>query len=71
MVIPQALRAALGLVGGEELEIVARDGRLEIEPVAAVMRVEEQDGRPVIVAGSEMPLLTTADVRAVLDQLRR
>ena len=45
VVIPKALRDALGLSAGQPLEIDERDGRLEIVPAATPMRlVDEGDG---------------------------
>jgi AbrB family looped-hinge helix DNA binding protein len=46
VVIPKALRDALGLAAGRPLEISEQDGRLEIVPAATPMRlVDEGDGR--------------------------
>jgi AbrB family looped-hinge helix DNA binding protein len=40
LVVPKALRDALGLYGGEELDARAGNGRLEIEPVPTPMHLE-------------------------------
>ena len=45
VVVPKALRDALGLTAGQVLEIAERDGRLEIVPAPTPMRlVDEGDG---------------------------
>jgi AbrB family looped-hinge helix DNA binding protein len=45
VVIPKALRDALCLTVGQSLEIMMRDGRLELAPTPAPMRlVDEGDG---------------------------
>lgn len=41
LVVPKALRDALGFREGEELELSARDGRLEAEVVPARIHLEE------------------------------
>jgi AbrB family looped-hinge helix DNA binding protein len=71
VVIPKPVRDELGLRGGEQLEVVARDGRIEIEPSGADVRLAERDGRAVIEADQEMPSLTAENVRAILERLRR
>jgi AbrB family looped-hinge helix DNA binding protein len=71
VVIPKPVRDELGLRGGEQLDVVVRDGRIEIEPSSAGMRLAERDGRAVIEADREMPALTLEDVRAILERLRR
>jgi len=72
LIVPKSLRDALGLRGGEELEISARgDGRLELELPATPMRLVRRDGRAVAVADREMPVLTQAAVRETLERVRR
>jgi AbrB family looped-hinge helix DNA binding protein len=49
IVIPKALRDALGLTAGQPLEIDERDGRLEIVPATTPMRLmDEGDGGRVL-----------------------
>jgi len=70
IVIPKALRDALGLTAGQPLEIDERDGRLEIVPAATPMRlVDEGDG--VAAAADDMPVLTADMVRDTLERVRR
>jgi AbrB family looped-hinge helix DNA binding protein len=71
VVIPKPLRDEAGFTAGTEVEIVLRDGRIEIEPATLPMRLVERDGSVVIDAGVELPLLTDDDVRDLLDHVRR
>ena len=71
IVVPKRLRDELRLEAGQALEIAARDGRLEIEPQATPMHLERHGGRLVAVPDKPLPVLTAADVRETLEQLRR
>jgi AbrB family looped-hinge helix DNA binding protein len=72
IVVPKPLRDALGLTGGEELEInVREDGRLELEVPATPMRLERRAHGVVAVADREMPRLTQTTVRETLERIRR
>ncbi len=71
VVIPKAMRQAIGLDGGGSVEVTVRDGRIEIEPTSVPMQVVKIDGFPVIQPESELPPLTAEMVRATLDQVRR
>lgn len=71
IVVPKPMRDELGLAGGEEVEIVLADGRIEIEPVKTHIRLERKRGRLVGVSDREMPILTAEQVRDVLERLRR
>ena len=42
IVVPKPLRLALGLKAGQPLEIVAGDGRLEIEIAATPMKLQKR-----------------------------
>ncbi len=70
LVVPKALRDALGLFGGEDLEVRARDGRLEIEPVPKPMHLERHGNGLVAVPEVELPVLTGEQVRETLEQTR-
>jgi len=71
LVVPKVLRAELGITGPTELEIVARDGIIELAVADAPAQVEERDGTPVIVTKTPMRPLTVEDVRAAIDRVRR
>jgi AbrB family looped-hinge helix DNA binding protein len=71
IVVPKAIREELSLYGGQELEVTARDGKLEIEVPLTPMRLEERDGVTVAVADVAMPPLTQELVRETLERVRR
>jgi len=71
VVIPKRLRDRLGLAGTQRIEIVERDGRLEITPAATPMSLETRHGGPVAVPDEELPPLTDDVVRATQDRTRR
>jgi AbrB family looped-hinge helix DNA binding protein len=71
VVIPKALRDALGLTAGQSLEIAERDGRLEIVPAPTPMRLIDEGDGVAAVADIDMPVLTAAMVRDTLEHVRR
>ncbi|CAO5163568.1 Antitoxin VapB40 [Frankia sp. AiPs1] len=71
VVIPKALRDALGLTAGQPLEIVERDGRLEIVAAPTPMTLVDEGEGVVAVAGTDMPVLTADLVRTILERTRR
>lgn len=71
LVIPKSLRQALGLKPGQELEIRAGDGRLEIEIAPTPMRLKKRGKGVVAVPDTELPALTAEQVRETLERLRR
>ena len=71
LVIPKAIRDALGLVPGQRLRIETRDGRVEIEPEPVEMRLVRRGKGLVAEAADEMPVLTAEMVRATLERTRR
>lgn len=71
VVIPKALRVALGLTAGQPLEITERDGRLEIVPAPTPMSLVDEGDGVVAVAHSDMPVLTADIVRDTLERTRR
>jgi AbrB family looped-hinge helix DNA binding protein len=71
VVVPKPMREALGLHAGSEVEVVLRDGRVEIEPASAPMRLVERGGVTVAESDVQLPALTTEQVREVLDRVRR
>lgn len=72
LVIPKALRDAMGLTPGRRVDISLTDGRLEIEIAAARTRVEREPGTlPRIVPEEDLPPLTDGDIRAAIEATRR
>ena len=71
VVIPKAVRDEAGLSAGAEIDVHFRDGRIELEPVTVSMRLVKRGQRATIEAEQEMPTLSSADVRAVLERVRR
>jgi AbrB family looped-hinge helix DNA binding protein len=71
VVLPKGLREALGLRGGQEIEVSLRDGWIQIEPISSPVRLVKR-GR-VLVAEPEVPLppLTGDEVREALERVRR
>ena len=71
LVVPKALRLALGLKAGQTLEIRAGDGKLEIEVAPTPMRLKKRGKGVVAVPQQELPALTAEQVRETLDRVRR
>jgi AbrB family looped-hinge helix DNA binding protein len=71
IVVPKTLRDALGLTGGQEVELSAHGGNLEIRVAPTSMRLESKAGHVVAVADAELPPLTVELVRDALEQSRR
>jgi AbrB family looped-hinge helix DNA binding protein len=72
VVIPKQLRQAASLEAGQELEITERDGRIEIEPVSAPVKLVERDGFVAAeIADDDVPTLTATEVRDLLERTRR
>lgn len=71
IVVPKSLREELGLSAGQELELRAADGVLEIEVPATPMRLERRRGDLVATADREMPDLAPELVRETLERIRR
>ena len=71
VVIPKALRDALGLTAGQPLEIAERDGRLELVPASTPMRLVDDGDGVVAVTDDDMPALTADMVRETLERTRR
>jgi AbrB family looped-hinge helix DNA binding protein len=71
IVVPKALRQALGLKPGQPLEIRAGDGRLEIEIAATPVKLQKRGKGVVAVPETELPPLTAEQVRDTLERVRR
>jgi len=71
LVVPKALRQALGLKAGQALEIRAGDGKLEIEVAATPMQLQKRGKGVVAVPHEDLPPLSAEQVRETLDRIRR
>jgi AbrB family looped-hinge helix DNA binding protein len=71
LVVPKALREAMGLTPGRAVDIVFVDGRLQIEIPPGRVHVEVEDGLPKLVADDDLPPLTVEQVRDALEATRR
>jgi AbrB family looped-hinge helix DNA binding protein len=71
IVVPKALRDALRLEAGQELDVRVAEGRLEIEPAPTPMTLHRRGRSVVAVPDRELPPLTAEQVRDTLEQTRR
>ncbi len=71
LVIPKSIRDHAGLRPGTEVEIEFRDGRIEIEATSATMGLVEDERGAIVSTDRDIPPLTAADVREVLERVRR
>ena len=71
IVVPKALRQALGLKPGQPMEIRAGDGRLEIEIAPTPMQLKKRGKGVVAVPEDTLPPLTAEQVRETLERVRR
>ena len=71
IVVPKAIRQALGLKAGQVLELRAGDGRLEIEIAPTAMRLKKRGKGVVAVPDARLPPLTADQVRDTLERVRR
>jgi AbrB family looped-hinge helix DNA binding protein len=71
IVVPKAMRQALGLKAGQVVDIRAGDGRLEIEIYPTPMRLKRRGKGVVAVPDAELPPLTADQVRDTLERVRR
>ncbi|MGH2884457.1 MAG: hypothetical protein ACRDPA_17465 [Solirubrobacteraceae bacterium] len=72
LVVPKALRAELGITGPAELEIVSRDGVIELTVADVPEHIATgTGGNPVIVAEAPTTPLTVDAARAAIDRVRR
>jgi AbrB family looped-hinge helix DNA binding protein len=72
VVLPKSIRDAVGLTGGQEVEVRLAGVVIEIEPVQPVVRMRERAGRlPVLEVDGAVEPVTDEDVRAGLEAQRR
>jgi AbrB family looped-hinge helix DNA binding protein len=71
LVIPKALRVALGITPDTQLELIPDGAGLRIEPVQRHQRlIETRDGLPIL-GSVEGAVLTDDDVRRLRDDIQR
>lgn len=71
LVIPKALRVALGITPDTQLELIPDGAGLRIEPVQRRQRsIETRDGLPIL-GSVEGAVLTDHDVRRLRDDIQR
>ena len=71
LVVPKALRLALGLKPGQVLEVRAGDGKLEVEIAPTPMTLRRRGKGVVAVPDEPLPALNADDVRETLERVRR
>lgn len=71
VVVPKALRDAMGLTAGRAIDVVYVDGRIQIDLAPARVEVADEDGLPVLRATEAMPPLTDELVRDAIEINRR
>lgn len=73
IVVPKALRDAMHLTAGREIDISYADGLLVIEVVPADVEVHRGTGDelPVLTAKEDLPVLASSTVRDTLESTRR
>jgi AbrB family looped-hinge helix DNA binding protein len=71
IVVPKAVRDALGLVAGQSLEIRAADGRIEIDIAPTPMQLKRRGRGAVAVPERPLPVLTADEVRQAIERIRR
>jgi len=71
IVVPKALREAVGLKPGQALDVRLGDGRLEIEIAPTPMKLTRRGKGVVAVPDTELPPLTAEQVRETLERIRR
>jgi AbrB family looped-hinge helix DNA binding protein len=70
VVVPKALRQAIGLQPGSEIELSAADGHIELEPAPIEVRLERRGGLLVAVPTRPVAPLTAAVVERTVSSLR-
>ena len=71
IVIPKALRQALGWKPGDALELQAGDGFLEIKAIPTRVKLRTRGKGVIAVPDEELPALTVDEVRETLERVRR
>lgn len=70
VVVPKAVREEAGILPGMSLRVMAREGRIEIEPVPRQIRIVQKGHLRVAVPVEEGPPLTESTVEHVRREMR-
>ena len=70
VVVPKALRQAIGLQPGSEVEMRVSDGRIEMEPAPLEVRMERRGGLLVAVPSAPVPTMPASAVDETMASLR-
>jgi len=70
VVIPKAMRDALGLSAGTQIEVELKGDTIEVAPKLGEARLERRNGRLVIVSPPGTPPLTVEDVNRHISEAR-
>lgn len=71
IVVPKAIRDAMGLSAGRAVDVTFADGRIEIEIAPAKVHIDKGGMLPVIRAEEDLPPLTDDIIRETLEATRR
>lgn len=71
VVVPKAVREAMGLTAGREVDVVFTDGRIEIELAPANVQIKHSEPLPWLMPTRAMPALTDGEVRDAIESTRR
>jgi AbrB family looped-hinge helix DNA binding protein len=71
VVVPKSIRDRLQLRGGDALEVVERDGAIELRPVPVEVQLIDTAEGPVAQPLDELPPLTDELVRETIERGRR
>ncbi|MBB6373939.1 AbrB family looped-hinge helix DNA binding protein [Pseudonocardia eucalypti] len=71
LVNPKQVRSRLGLEAGAELELEEVGDHVELRPIGREVWLDESGDRPVFRAVGDVPTLTAAEVRELMDEFRR
>jgi AbrB family looped-hinge helix DNA binding protein len=70
LVLPKSVRERAGLASGVPIEVRVVDGRVELEPACARVRVERRGGFWIAVPAAAAPVLTQEEVAETVDEVR-
>ena len=71
IIVPKAIRRELALTPGQELQILARDGVIVLEPLPTPVSLVQRGNAVVAKPKGPMPKLTQQMVRDALEGARR